>query len=128
MKIKSFLTCGALLVALIIITAIYIVGSSVYQGKSAKVTFINDSGETINQVIIHLSGKRCSVKGLINTGEVHCVFENLHDSGYQVEGYLNDGNTFKSDNMGYVTGGINFNDVITLNSSNEVILVQGISE
>ena len=128
MKIKSFLTCGALLVALIIITAVYIVGSSVYQGKSAKVTFINDSGKTINQVIIHLSGKHCSAKGLIHTGEVHCVFENLHDSGYQVESALNDGNTFKSDNMGYVTGGINFNDLITLNSSNKVVLVQGISE
>ena len=125
MKIKSLLTCGTLLIALIIITAIYTIGSSVYQGKSSKVTFINDSGKTINQVIIQLSSKHCSAKGLIHTGEVHCVFENLHDSGYLVEGVLSDGGTFKSNSMGYVTGGMNFNDLLTLNSSNKVILVQG---
>ena len=125
MKIKSFLTCGTLLAALIIITAFYIVGNSIYKGKYAKVTFINDSGKTIKQVTIHLSGKLCSAKGLIHTGEVHCVFENLYDSGYLVEGTLDDGNIFKSNSMGYVTGGINFNDLITLNPSNNVTLVQG---
>ena len=128
MKIKSFLTCGSLLVALIIITAIYVVGSNVYQGKYAKMAFINNSGKTINQVVIHLSGKLCSAKGLIHTGELHCIFENLHDSSYQVEGILSDNRKFKSSSMGYVTGGMNFNDVVTLNSSNEVILVQGSNE
>ena len=128
MKIKSFLTCGSLFVALIIIAAFYTVGSSIYQGKYAKVNFINDSGKTINQVTIHLSGKLCSAKGLIHKGEFHCIFENLHDSSYQVEGTLSDNTKFKSNSMGYVTGGINFNDIVTLNASNEVILVQGINE
>ncbi len=128
MNIRKILTYATLLLFLIAIVLLFIIGNSVYSGKSAKVSFINNSGREIKSATISVSGKSCSVKKLQHTGEMHCIFENLTDSSYMVEGTLTNGNSFKGNSMGYVTGGINFNDKITLESTNEVVLVQGINE
>ncbi len=125
MNIKKIFTCAILLLVLITIVIFYIIGSSIYQGKYAKVTFFNNSGTTIERAIVTVSGKSCSVKKLQQNGEIRCYFENLNDSGYRVEGELIGGIKFKSKSIGYVTGGMNFNHKLTLEPTYEVTIAQG---
>jgi len=110
------------------IVVFYIIGTSVYQGKYAKVTFLNNSGSTIEKAIVTVSNKSCSVTKLQYKGAINCYFENLTDSGYIVEGELSNGSKFKSNSIGYVTGGMNFNDKLTLEATSEITLIQGVNE
>ena len=124
MNIRKILTCTSLLLILITLILFFGIGQSVYQGKSAKVLFLNKSGHTITHATVSVSGKSCSVQLLLNNGQVQCAFEALTDSGYIVEGALSNGDVFNSPSLGYVTGGLNFNHTLVLNSSNEVTLNQ----
>jgi len=128
MNIKKIFTCTILLLILIAMVVIYIIGSRIYQGKYAKVIFLNDSGTTIERAIVTVSGKSCSVKKLQQGGEICCYFERLTDSGYTVEGELTNGIKFKSKSMGYVTGGMNFNDKLILEPTYKVTIVHGTIE
>ncbi len=112
-----FSTIAFLLVVLITLVVFFAIGNSVYSGKTASMSFVNSSGQNIQFAKISVAGKSCSVKDLDVNGEIHCNFENLHDSSYSVSVTLENGKVYKEPNLGYVTGGINFNHTITINKS-----------
>jgi hypothetical protein len=119
----KFSTITILLFFLIGIVLFIAIGNSVYSGKSASLKFVNKSGQRIESADISVAGKSCSVKGLGVAGEIVCHFENLHDSSYSVSVTLESGYVFSAASLGYVTGGMNFNDTITINHSGEINLV-----
>jgi len=120
-KIIKFSTLVVLLLILIGLVLIIFVGHGVYSGKGATLTFRNESGFTIKTATITLSGYTCGVKKLEDTGEISYYFGNLSDSSYSVQVELVNGSIFQ-DEVGYVCGGMNFRDIITINKAGEIIL------
>ena len=123
-KFFKFSTIAFLLLFLIGLILFISIGHSVYSGKGASLTFKNQSGLTISIAIISVSGQSCSVKKLENHGEINCYFGNLGDSGYTVYVELSNGSKFNAESLGYVTGGIDFSDIITINEEGEISLEQ----
>lgn len=123
-KLIKFSTTVILLLVIIGLVLFIILDHGIYSGKGASLTFRNESGLTITSATIDLSGKTCSVKKLEDTGEIICYFADLTDSGYNVQVELINGSKFKSNDLGYVCGGINFTDVITINKVGEIKLDQ----
>jgi hypothetical protein len=119
-KITKFSIVVTLLLALIgLVLMVLLV--SIYTSKGASFTFRNESGFTITSATITLSNKTCSVKKLETTGEINCYFSNLSDSHYSVEVDLANGSKIQKD-LGYVSGGMDFIDVITLSKDGELTL------
>ena len=121
--IFKFSTIALLLLFLIGTVLFFVIGNSVYSGKSASLKFVNNSGQRIESADISVAGKTCSVKGLSVGGEIECYFENLYDSSYSVSVTLKGGAVFSATSLGYVTGGMNFHDTITINNSGVIELV-----
>lgn len=119
----KFSTIALLLLTLIGLTLFFAIGHSVYSGKGATLKFVNASGQTVLSAQITVSSKFCSVKNLGVGGEVECYFENLSDSSYSVVVTLENGAEYSTNSLGYVTGGINFNDTITINEAGEFKLI-----
>ena len=103
-----------LLLALIVLV-IVLVGYGHYSNKGTVVRFVNLSSNAISTIRIDVSGRFCEAKEVGINGELTCQFTDLSDSEYEVNIELTDG-TQISNELGYVTGGINFNDVIEFNS------------
>ena len=122
----KFSTIVILLLVLIGLVVVIAVSHSFYSGKGASVRFVNASKYSLQLATISVSGRSCSVKELGAGGEVNCYFQNLYDDGYTVSVTTEDGGIFKSDSMGYVTGGINFHDTITFNEDGSFVLVSDI--
>jgi len=122
-NIFKFSTIALLLLFLIGLVLLITAGHSIYSGKGASLIFKNQSGLTITSASIGVRGQSCSVKRLENNGEINCYFGNLSDSGYQVDVELSNGLIFKADDLGYVTGGIDFIDTIIINEKGGIILV-----
>ncbi|MFV1975615.1 MAG: hypothetical protein ACC651_07675 [Candidatus Scalindua sp.] len=120
-RLLKFSTIVFLLLFLIALILLVFIGNSFYFGKGALLTFQNNSGHSISSATISVSGKLCGFKKLENQGEVNCYFENLSDSHYKVEVQLSNGSNYKA-SLGYVTGGMNFSDVITINEAGEITL------
>ena len=114
--IFKFSTITILLIVLISLVLFFAIGHSVYSGKGSSVKFVNASDQVIKSAIVSVSGKSCSVKGLGVGGEVNCYFQDLYDDSYSVSVILDSGKVFINESMGYVTGGIDFNDTITFNN------------
>ena len=112
-----------LLVVLIGLVAFFAIGNSVYSGKSASLRFMNSTGQHIQSAQISVAGQSCSVKELGVGGEMQCYFENLYDSSYSVSVKLQNDTVYKEPSLGYVTGGMNFNDTITINQSGVIELI-----
>ncbi len=119
----KFSTISLLLVVLIGLVLFFAIGNSVYSGKSASLKFVNSSGQLIESAQISVAGKSCSVRELGAGGEIECHFENLHDSSYSVYITLKGGAVYSEPSLGYVTGGMNFSDTITINRSGVIELV-----
>ena len=119
----KFSTIAVLLVVLIGLVLFFAIGNSVYSGKSASLKFVNSSGQHIQSASITVAGQSCSVKELGTGGEIQCHFENLYDSSYSVSVKLQSGAVYAEPSLGYVTGGMNFNDTITINKSGVIELV-----
>ncbi|WP_422412538.1 MULTISPECIES: hypothetical protein [unclassified Endozoicomonas] len=119
----KFSTIALLLIVLIGLVLFFAIGHSVYSGKGASVKFVNSSGQHIESAYISVAGQSCSVKQLGVGGEIECHFENLHDSSYSVSVTLQGGTVYSEPSLGYVTGGMNFNDTITINQSGAIELV-----
>jgi hypothetical protein len=119
----KFSTIALLLVFLIGVVLLFAIGNSVYSGKGASLKFVNGSGQRIESAHISVAGKSCSVKKLGAGGEIDCHFESLYDSSYSVSVTLEGGSVYSSTSLGYVTGGMNFNDTITINQSGVIELV-----
>jgi hypothetical protein len=105
----------------------FAIGHSVYSGKGSSLKFVNASGQVIKSAVVSVSGKSCSVKELGVGGELNCYFQDLTDSGYSVSATLGNGEVFTNESMGYVTGGINFNDTITFQKDGSFNLDSDIS-
>jgi len=120
-RLLKFSTIVILLLLVIALILFIFVGNSIYSGKGASLTFQNKSGLSISSATISVSGKLCGFKKLENQGEVNCYFDNLSDSHYQVEVELSNGSNYKA-NLGYVTGGMNFSDLIIINTAGEITL------
>ena len=105
------------MLTLIGLVLFFAIGHSVYSGKGSSLQFVNASGQTVTSAQITVSGKSCSVKKLGVAGEVECYFENLSDSSYSVAVTLQNGTVYSANSLGYVTGGMNFNDTITINEA-----------
>ncbi|RXJ65901.1 hypothetical protein CS022_24675 [Veronia nyctiphanis] len=121
----KFSTIVFLLVILIGLVLILSVRHSMFSGKGASLTFVNSSGQNLQSAHISVAGQSCSVKQLGVGGEIKCHFENLHDSSYSVTVTLQGGVAYTEPSLGYVTGGMNFNDTITINQSGAIELVSG---
>jgi len=119
----KFTTIVFLLIILIGLVLVFAVSNSVYAGKGASLTFVNSSGQRIESAHISVAGQSCSVKKLGIKGEMQCQFKNLYDSSYSVSITLHNGHLYTEPKLGYVTGGINFNDTIRINSLGEISYV-----
>ena len=117
----KFSTIALLLLTLIGLMLFFAIGHGVYSGKGASLRFVNASGQTVTSAQIAVSGRFCSVKRL-GGGEIECYFENLSDSSYSVAVTLQDGAVYSANGLGYVTGGMNFDDTITINEAGEIKL------
>lgn len=118
----KFSTIATLLIVLIGLALFFAIGNSVYSGKSASLRFMNSTGQHIESAQISVAGQTCSVKELGIGGEIQCHFENLYDSSYSVSVKLQNGTVYTEPSLGYVTGGMNFNDTITINQSGVIEL------
>lgn len=118
----KFSTITLLLLTLIGFVLFFAIGHSVYSGKGASLKFVNASGQSVNSVHISVASKSCSARGLAADGEVECYFENLHDSSYSVSVTLQNGAIYTAESLGYVTGGMSFNDTITINKAGVINL------
>lgn len=118
----NFSTIALLLLTLIGLTLFFAIGHGVYSEKGASLRFVNASGQTVTSAQIAVSGRFCSVKRLGAGGEIECYFENLSDSSYSVAVTLQDGAVYSANGLGYVTGGMNFDDTITINEAGEIKL------
>lgn len=121
--IFKFSTVVLLLLLLIGLVVFVSVGYSVYSGKGATVKLVNLSGQVIVEASVSVAGQTCSVKKLGSGGEIQCHFKNLHEGSYSISATMQNGEVFLEPNLGYVTGGINFNDTITINQSGVIALV-----
>ena len=119
----KFSTIAVLLIVLIVLVLFFAIGNSVYSGKTASLKFVNASGQLIKSASITVAGKSCSVKELGPGGEIRCHFEDLYDSSYSVSVKMQSGVLHSEPSLGYVTGGMNFNDTITINQSGVIELV-----
>jgi len=117
-----FSTIAILLLVFIGLVLFFGIGHSVYSGKGASLKFANGSGQTIEAATITVAGKSCGVSLLHTGGSIQCYFENLYDSSYSVTVKLNNGDEYSAESLGYVTGGINFKDTITINQSGAIEL------
>lgn len=118
----KFTTIVLLLFPLIGLILFFTIGHSVYSGKGASLKFVNASGQTVTSAQITVSGKFCTVKKLGTGGEYECRFENLSDSSYSVAVTLQNGAVYSANSLGYVTGGMNFSDTITINEAGVIKL------
>ena len=118
----KFSTVAVLLLALIGLVLLFGLGYSLYQNKGANLKFINASGQHLESVKVLVSGKQCSVSKLGPNGEFSCYFENLSDSSYAVTATSQSGKVYSVSSLGYVSGGMNFNDIITINQSGVIAL------
>jgi len=128
--LKKILNYSAIVILLFLLaglTLFIVIDYSFYSGKGTSVTIKNQSGQSISSMIVSVSGKSCSVKNLENHGEINCYFSNLTDSSYSVDVVLNNGALYKAENLGYVTGGVNFSDTIIINEMGEINLAQSSS-
>lgn len=121
MKIVS---CIGLFLLLIGILLFWLIGKSIYDGKYAAIEFVNNSGELLEVVSISVHERTCSASGLLPDGNLKCVFENLTDGSYRIVGETKSGRKF-IDNLGYVSGGMNFNDKIVLEKDGVVDFLPG---
>ena len=123
----KFTTIAGLLAILIALALFLAIGKGIYSGKGSALKFVNASGHAVSSAKITVAGKSCSFKGLANGGEVNCYFENLYDSSYSVSVTLDSGSKYTAKSLGYVTGGIDFNDRITINNAGEFKVDSSIS-
>ena len=121
----KFSTIAILLIILIGIVVVGIIGHEVYSGKGVALTFINNSGQSADSVVIAVSGQSCSANGLERGGKFSCRIENLSDSGYNVQVKLRSGSTFSVKDFGYVTGGMESVEEITINENGEIKFSSG---
>lgn len=125
--IFKFSTNAILLIVLITLVLFFYIGHSVYLGKGASLKFVNASGQIIRFAVASVSGKSCSVKELGVRGKFKCYFQNLTDSNYSVSMTLRNGEVFTNESIGYLTGGLNFNDTITFQKDGSFNLDSNIS-
>lgn len=118
----KFSTIVLLLLTLIGLILFFTIGHRVYSGKGASLKFVNASGQAVASAQITVSGKSCNVKKLGAGGEFECYFENLSDSSYSVAVTLQSGAVHSANSLGYVTGGVNFSDTITINEAGVIKL------
>ena len=118
----KFSSITMLLLILIALVLFFAVGQSIFSNKGSSLTFVNNSGQTLQSATISVAGKSCGVKALQAGGEMQCYFENLHDSSYSVSVKLENGTSHAAESLGYVTGGMNFIDTITINHSGKINL------
>jgi hypothetical protein len=100
-----------------------LIGHSIYSNKGASLKFVNSSGQHIESALISVSGQSCKVKKLGIGGEINCFFKDLYDGSYSVSVSLQGGAVYSEPSLGYVTGGMDFQDTITINQSGEIELV-----
>jgi hypothetical protein len=119
----NFSTIVLLLIVLIGFVFFFAIGNSVYSGKSASLKFVNGTSQRVESALISVAGKSCRVKELAVGGEMECHFDNLYDSSYSVSVTMQSGAVYSEPSLGYVTGGMDFNDTITINQSGVIELV-----
>jgi len=119
----KFTTVVFLLTILIGLVLVFSLSNSMYSEKGVTLTFVNSSGQRIESAHITVAGQSCRVKKLGAKGEMQCQFKNLYDSSYSVSITLHNGHLYTEPKLGYVTGGINFNDIIRINSLGEISIV-----
>lgn len=95
---------------------------NVYLVSDATLTFRNISNQSIVEAEISLAGQSCKFGKLAVGAETQCKFTELHDSSYNVVITLESGEVVTNESMGYVTHGMSFDDVITLNEAGELKL------
>ncbi|MDH5718803.1 MAG: hypothetical protein OEZ22_14345 [Spirochaetia bacterium] len=115
------ITYFSLFLIIILFSIFWFIGESEYKEKYANLEFINNSGEPLDIVSITLNSKTCSVNRLLASDSLKCIFKNIYDDSYHIEIKYKNGKHLK-DNLGYVTRGISFDDILILTSEGHLKL------
>lgn len=115
----KFSTIVGLLSFLILLLFVVIFVYTELSGGTASLRLVNSTGQHIESAQISLAGETCSVMNLGVGGQFQCSFGNLEEGSYSVSVKLQDGSIYNNSNLGYVTSGMDFDDIITIQSTGQ---------
>lgn len=91
-----------------------------YEEKTAQLMVENKSGEAVADVVVTLTGEPCVAKSIENGSQIECVFTKLKMSDYVITFVRANGEKITKNGLGSVTGGLFWNDKITLAENGDV--------
>lgn len=91
-----------------------------HEEKKARLVVENNSGDTITEVVVTLTGEPCRVESIASGDQAECVFGGLEESDYALTFVKADGEKINKTDLGHVRKGLFWNDRIILGEDGSI--------